>query len=541
MHTSEKSGDYMSGIETGDGLDEIEHVEPLKRQPLPPKPPGVFLLGNAFDLIQEAKTNTVHLLMGRLAQKHGEIFRFQIGPVTEYFLNSDKAVKEILDRSSAQTAERPRWIVSNEQICNRLNVLLLDASDPRWKQQRRAIHGGLTSIPKADAGLPFLHFESAKFLYEVSNNPDLGQSSISVFKGIARYTYSSFASQTFGMEIPDQDNPVIDYIHETGLAQILSTFPGSHIVDVLTWLDRLPICLKPWERNARARFKRDLEWSVEKLKRIKNDIATGGNKFPENAFLPAVIRDKKNCGFATEEEAAYLSLQLIIGAADTSQISTWSFLEAMMLFPDVQEKARREIGMVVHDRMPEYSDLERIPYVRCLMKETWRWRPPVALGHPHCTTRELNYNGYRIPKGARLHINAWAIGHDPERHEDPDRFWPERYADDPSTTMQSINAKDVSQRDHFAFGSGRRVCPGYHVAERSLAISIMRLLWAFDIKPSPGASRPLTPHSYWGNPPGNASVRMPVALTIRSEIERRIISREFEILNSNRVPLEHLA
>lgn len=97
-----------------------------------------------------------------------------------------------------------------------------------------------------------------------------------------------------------------------------------------------------------------------------------------------------------------------------------------MLFPDVQEKARKEIGRppslsndlffprliwsvdkVVPDRLPEYADLERIPYVRCLMKETWRWRPPVALGHPHCTTRELEYEGYRIPAGARLHINAW--------------------------------------------------------------------------------------------------------------------------------------
>ena len=58
-----------------------------------------------------------------------------------------------------------------------------------------------------------------------------------------------------------------------------------------------------------------------------------------------------------------MSLQLVIGAADTvslynltsnikastnnilkSRISTWAFLEAMMTFPDVQEKAQQEIG-----------------------------------------------------------------------------------------------------------------------------------------------------------------------------------------------------
>lgn len=105
-------------------------------------------------------------------------------------------------------------------------------------------------------------------------------------------------------------------------------------------------------------------------------------------------------------------------------MSTWSFLEAMLQFPEVQKKAQKEIGKqypiflcqntfnsfiddVVGDRIPVFEDLGSIPYVRCIMKEVWRWRPPVALGHPHVTTKELEYGGYRIPKGSRIHINAW--------------------------------------------------------------------------------------------------------------------------------------
>lgn len=33
---------------------------------------------------------------------------------------------------------------------------------------------------------------------------------------------------------------------------------------------------------------------------------------------------------------------------------------------------------------------------------------------------------------------------------------------------------------HFTFGAGRRVCPGFHIAERGLFIAISRLLWGFD-------------------------------------------------------------
>lgn len=58
-------------------------------------------------------------------------------------------------------------------------------------------------------------------------------------------------------------------------------------------------------------------------------------------------------------------------------------------------------------------------------------------------------------------------------------------------SQQSINAKDVTKRDHFAFGAGRRICPGYHVAERSFAITLMRMLWCFDITAKEGTELPL--------------------------------------------------
>jgi cytochrome P450 len=38
---------------------------------------------------------------------------------------------------------------------------------------------------------------------------------------------------------------------------------------------------------------------------------------------------------------------------------------------------------------------------------------------------------------------------------------------------------DSFKRPHFTFGAGRRVCPGFHVAQRGLFIATSRLLWAF--------------------------------------------------------------
>lgn len=40
-------------------------------------------------------------------------------------------------------------------------------------------------------------------------------------------------------------------------------------------------------------------------------------------------------------------------------------------------------------------------------------------------------------------------------------------------------------RDHFGYGSGRRICVGLHVAERSMFLNIARLCWAFHIAENP--------------------------------------------------------
>ncbi|KAF9692856.1 hypothetical protein EKO04_009251 [Ascochyta lentis] len=501
-------------------------LEDRGKLPLPPKPPGVPLLGNALDVFESTKTGSQHLLFGQYARDYGEIVQVQVGPFTQYFINSDEAVKAIFDKASATTSERPRWIVSNEQICDQKNVLLLNASHPRWKHQRKVILQGMTSVPRANAGLEYLHFETAKFLKQVANDNKLAGDSVGLFNEIGRYTYSAFASQTFGFNIPDEKDPAIEYIFRSGLEQILGTLPGSHLVDMLPVLDKLPLFLKPWERKARRLFRDNRKWCDERMQRVQKAIEAGT---VNDSFLARVLQDEKGMGFEDRSEAAYLAFMLIIGAADTSKMSSWSFLDAMMRFPNVQAKALAEIEAVVGvaERLPTYEDLGSIPYVRYLMKELWRWRPPVALGHPHITTKELTHNGVRLPVGSRIHLNAWAIGHDPNRHTDPERFWPERYEGDLTTSEQSKNSADVKDRDHFAFGSGRRICPGYHVAERSLAIAIMRLVWAFEIVPSPNAKLPLDPRDYPGEMPGNPGEHMPVMLKIRSEAKRKIIDEEY--------------
>lgn len=56
--------------------------------------------------------------------------------------------------------------------------------------------------------------------------------------------------------------------------------------------------------------------------------------------------------------------------------------------------------------------------------------------------------------------------HDPEVYERPDDFWPDRWISNEFGTKAGVD--DSDRRNNIWFGSGRRLCPGMHLATNSL-------------------------------------------------------------------------
>lgn len=85
-----------------------------------------------------------------------------------------------------------------------------------------------------------------------------------------------------------------------------------------------------------------------------------------------------------------------------------SFLLAMALHPEVQQKARAELDKVVGlDVFVAHKDREALPYVDAIVKEVLRWQPVTPLGLPHASMADDEYRGYFIPAGTVLIPNVW--------------------------------------------------------------------------------------------------------------------------------------
>lgn len=83
-----------------------------------------------------------------------------------------------------------------------------------------------------------------------------------------------------------------------------------------------------------------------------------------------------------------------------------------------------------------------------------------------------------------LVVNVLGMGHDDNKYPEPESFNPGRWNGQTGLSAESARLADYEKRDHYAYGTGRRLCAGIHFAERSLFITVAKILWAFNIRPA---------------------------------------------------------
>jgi cytochrome P450 len=106
-----------------------------------------------------------------------------------------------------------------------------------------------------------------------------------------------------------------------------------------------------------------------------------------------------------DDLAAYSAGSLLEAGSDTTANTLMGFVQAMVLFQNVQRDAQTVLDRVCGDRMPTIDD--DLQYVRACVKETLRWFPTDVLGIPHAVIQDDIYNGFKIPKDAAVIWNVW--------------------------------------------------------------------------------------------------------------------------------------
>ncbi|KAL3500052.1 hypothetical protein ACH5RR_039145, partial [Cinchona calisaya] len=163
---------------------------------------------------------------------------------------------------------------------------------------------------------------------------------------------------------------------------------------------------------------------------------------------------------------------LFIAGSDTSAITTeWAMAE-LLRKPEAMQKAREEIIQTIGcERSIKESDIDQLPYLQAVVKETMRLHPAAPLLLPYKASKDTQIFGFTIPKNSQVLVNAWAIGRDPNHWENPASFLPERFLG---------SDLDYKGRDfeYIPFGAGRRICPGMPLAIRMVNLMLASIIQA---------------------------------------------------------------
>lgn len=161
------------------------------------------------------------------------------------------------------------------------------------------------------------------------------------------------------------------------------------------------------------------------------------------------------------------------GTDTTTSTLEWAMAE-LLHNPHCLRKVQAELRSVVAtgEKLGE-ENLDELPYLKAVIKETLRLHPPLPFLVPHKAMHSCKMLGFHIPKETQILVNVWAIGRDPRTWKNPEEFRPKRF----------LAAGPDFKGHHFEyipFGSGRRMCPAVPLVARVLPLALGSVLHSFD-------------------------------------------------------------
>ncbi|GJM91644.1 hypothetical protein PR202_ga08042 [Eleusine coracana subsp. coracana] len=168
------------------------------------------------------------------------------------------------------------------------------------------------------------------------------------------------------------------------------------------------------------------------------------------------------------------TLDLIAAGMDTTAITIEWAMSEVLRKPDTLARATKELDSIVgRERLVTEEDIPNLPYLEAVVKEAMRLHPFAPLLAPRMAREDTSLDGYDIPSGTRVFVNAWAIARDTSLWgHTADEFRPERFLG---------SSIDVKGNDFqlLPFGSGRRMCPGINLGLKMVQVTLANLLHAF--------------------------------------------------------------
>ncbi|KAM3912088.1 cytochrome P450 2A4-like [Leptodactylus fuscus] len=429
---------------------------------LPPGPPPLPVVGNILQINPRKFIRSLQ----QFQEKYGPVFTVYFGSRPSVMLSGYDVVKEALIDNKDVFGGRGR-LPLHQYILKGYGIV--SSNGERWKQMRRFALTTLRNFGMGKRSIEERIQEELQFLVEKFNKTE-GEVFDPTFL-ISCAVSNVICSIVFGQRFSYDDEHFLSLLKNiTGTLQFMSSVWGLIFYYLHGIVHRLP---GPHQKG--IKHLTDLRAFVqEKVDESAKTLNADSTRHFIDCFLVKMQQDQQNP--STEfhnENLVGSSMNLFFAGTETTSTTLRYGILILLKYPEIQAKIQDEIDRVIGDHCPSAEDRTKMPYTEAVIYEILRFSDIVPTGVPHCTTQDVSFRGYTIPKGTDVFPLLTTVLKDPEQFLDPEVFSPERFLDDKGAVK--IPAA------FMPFSAGRRMCPGEGLARMELFLFVTTLLQKFTL------------------------------------------------------------
>ncbi|XP_060196859.1 5-OH-xanthotoxin synthase-like [Lycium barbarum] len=442
----------------------------------PPGPPGLPLVGNLYQLNQPS----LHKYLWQLSKKYGPLMSMNLGFSQLVVISSARIAKEAMKTHDFAFSSRPSFLGQRKLSYNGLDIAFAPYND-YWKEMRKICTLHLFSPKMVQSFRPIREDEVSRMINRVT---ELASSSklVNLSEILLSLSSNITCIVGFGKRYAPR-NRYDEKGHESkrlGEAQAMigDFFLSDHFPIFGHWID----CKVTGKVARLENIYNELDLFYQEL--IEEHLTPTRPKSMDGDILDTLIalRDKNLSSSSlilTWDNIKAVLMDIFIAGTDTSAaVLVWAMTALIKEEASVMRKLQEGIRELVGKKgRVDEDDIQNLPYLKAVIKETLRLYPPAPLLVPRETIEKCSIDGYEIKPNTLVFFNAWAIGRDLECWENPDDFIPERFCDVKNDDI--IDYKSV-EFEMIPFGGGRRGCPGSSLGVATVELALANLLYAFD-------------------------------------------------------------